>query len=317
MKTFDEIYEELQSADNSELNSAWQEAKKESEKAKRITMITCLVINVIAFIIILILLSNGLNLEMLLPTIVPILIVNIFAIVIINIIFSKNRNNYSAKYKQIVINKLINNFYNNVEYFPQKPMPEYIYKDLEYEYYNRYNSEDYLEAQINNGNSIQMAEILTQEEETYKDSDGNTKTRTITKFYGLFAKIVMDKSIMGELKIMQNGTMLFGNKLKMDSSEFEKYFDVQASNKIIGMQLLTADIMEELVRFVNETNMKYDVYIKEKELYLRFHSGEMFEAGNIKSGVLDRKLIHKYFYMLNFTYNLSNKIINLVKDTQI
>ena len=32
MKTFDEIYEELQSTDNNELNEAWEQAKKESEK---------------------------------------------------------------------------------------------------------------------------------------------------------------------------------------------------------------------------------------------------------------------------------------------
>ena len=38
MKTFDEIYEELQNIDNSELNIAWQKAKKErlSGKAGRL-----------------------------------------------------------------------------------------------------------------------------------------------------------------------------------------------------------------------------------------------------------------------------------------
>lgn len=55
----------------------------------------------------------------------------------------------------------MNNFYDNLEYFPNKEMPEYIYDKLNYEYYNRYKSEDYLEAQINGKYSIQMAEILT------------------------------------------------------------------------------------------------------------------------------------------------------------
>lgn len=53
------------------------------------------------------------------------------------------------------------------------------------------------------------------------------------------------------------------------------------------------------------------------ELYLRFHSGPMFEARNLKNGALDKDVLQKYFYMLNFTYNLSNRLISIVNDTQI
>lgn len=163
-----------------------------------------------------------------------------------------------------------------------------------------------------------MAEILTKEEKTYKDSNGDIKTKTITKFHGLFAKILMDKSINSELRIMQNGKMILEkDKLNMDSSKFEKYFDVKASNPIVGMQLLTADVMEELIGFEDRTNMKYDIYIRNNELYLRLHSGAMFEFRKIKDRVLDKEEIQKYFYVLNFTYNLSNKLINLVNDVQI
>ena len=212
----------------------------------------------------------------------------------------------------------MNNFYNSLEYFPQKAMPEYIYRQLQYEYYDNYMSEDYMEAQIENNNSIQMAEVETTETETYTDSKGETQTRTVTKFHGLFAKIIMEKSINSELKIMQDKAMMLDKgRLKMDSSEFEKHFDVKASDKIIGMQILTADIMEELVQFEEKTKMKFDINIKGNELYLRFHSGPMFEAGNLKNGVLDEKTTKKYFYMLNFTYNLSKKLINVISDLNI
>ena len=40
----------------------------------------------------------------------------------------------------------MSNFYDNLEYFPQKQMPEYIYKEPKYEYYSIYNSDDYLES---------------------------------------------------------------------------------------------------------------------------------------------------------------------------
>lgn len=317
MKTFDEIYEELQSSDNNELYNLWKEAKKEKDKSNKISGTICLIIDIVAIILFLI---NGISLHSMItimPRLVTILIINLFTIVIVNIIFSKNTNKYNIKFKQIVINKLMNNFYDKLEYFPNKEMPEYIYKKLEYEYYNIYKSEDYMEGTIKNKYSIQMAEILTQKEETYRDSQGHTKTRKITKFHGLFAKIEIEKSIKSQLQIMRNGTFLLDKRLKMDSSEFENYFDVKASNQIIGMQILTPDVMEELVDFENKTNMKFDIYIKENELYLRFHSGDMFESTNLKNGPLDKFSIRKYFYMLNFTYNLSNKLIRLIDNIEI
>ena len=316
MKTFDEIYDELENADNSEINNLLEEIKIRRKKAHKIAIIICLVTDIIIFLMFW---KKGLNATSLYIILIA-LIINLFLFIIVEAAtgVSKKKAEFNTKYKNIVIGKLINNFYNSVEYFPDKPMPEYMYRQLEYEHYNRYKSDDYLEAQIDNKYSIQMAEIHTEEEETYRDSDGHTHTRTYTRFHGLFAKIILDKSIKSDLKIVLDGKMLLGkNKLKMDSSEFEKIFDVKASNKIIGMQLLTADVMEELVEFKNNTNMPYDIYITNNELYLRFHSGSMFEPRSLKNGVLDRNVIHKYFYMLNFTYNLSKKLIDTINNTYV
>ncbi len=317
MKTFDEIYKELQNTDNTDLKEQWEKAKEESKKIKKIALIMCLIIDIIIAIMFF---KSNINLvfTFLLPMLIIVFIINIFVFAITNVFFSKNKSQYNLKYKKTVINKIMNNFYDNLEYFPEKPMPEYIYKEMKYESYDQYRSEDYFEAQINKKYGIQMAEVVTVKEETYKDSDGNTKTREITKFHGLFAKIEMDKSINSELRIVQNGGMLMQkDRLKMDSSQFEKYFDVKASNKIIGMQLLTSDVMEKLIEFKNKTNMKYDIGINNNNLYLRFRCGDMFEAGNFKKDILEKSVIEKYFYMLNFTYNLSNTLINIINDTQI
>lgn len=317
MKRFDEIYKELQNENNNELNKTWKKAKKEKEKNKMITVTICLIIDILVVIMFY---KNNIRFGSIFSifSIIIVFIIDMFVFVIINSLFSKNHRKYNLEYKKVVINKIMSNFYDNLEYFPQKSMPEDIYKKIEYEYYNQYQSDDYFEAQIDNKYSIQMAEILTKEQKNYTDSNGDKETEIITKFHGLFAKIIMDKSINSELRIMQNGTIILGKDiLKMDSSEFEKYFDVKASDKIVGMQLLTADVMEELIEFEDKTNMKYDIYIKNNELYLRFHSGKMFEVGNLKNGVLDKETLKKYFYMLNFTYNLSNKLMDLVNDVQI
>lgn len=318
MKTFDEIYEELNKINNNnELKSEYSKLLKKNKRTKRITILACLIVN---FIIIKWLYQSGFLIKYTCFIgffLVFFMVINVFTIIIVNLIFGGGTSKYSFKFKKMIISKLINNFYDNVEYYPEKPMPEYIYKKLQYEHYDSYYSEDYFEGYIHNKYSIQMAEILTQEEEEYEDSDGEEQIREITIFHGLFAKIVMEKSIKSEIKIIQDGTGRSNKKLEMDSSEFEKYFDVIASDPIIGMQVLTADVMEELIEFENKTKMKFDIYIKGNELYLRFHSGEMFEVGVQKNGELDKEVIKKYFYMLNFTYNLSNKLINVINDVPI
>lgn len=324
MKNLDEVYEELKISSNKDLDILWGKVKNERKKSNKIVLITCLIIDMVFIYFSYPNMAGGSfkfgsDIVSILLFVLPILVINIFIYVIITGIFSKNQTKFKQMYKLTVIKKIMENFYTNLEYFPQKHMPEYIYNEGCFnEYYNKYYSEDYLEAQINNKYSLQMAEIETQREETHKDSDGNIKETTTTVFHGLFAKIIMEKSINSKIKVMQNGKMfLQNNKLKMDSSVFEKYFDVQASNKIIAMQLLTADIMEDLIEFQNKTNVKYDISIENNNLYLRFHLGDVFELTNTKSSPLEKESIKKYFYILNFTYNLSNKIIKLIEETEI
>ena len=152
MKTFDEIYNELQNGDNNELNNLWKEAKAKGEKANKISLTICLIIDVFAIIILLLTGIIFKSLFSLMFIAVPVLIANLFVYVIVNIILSGKENiKYHQKYKEFVINKLMNNFYDNLEYFPQKEMPEYIYKEAKYdEYHDNYESEDYFEGQIDN-----------------------------------------------------------------------------------------------------------------------------------------------------------------------
>ena len=166
---------------------------------------------------------------------------------------------------------------------------------------------------------IDMAEVFTEHVETETDSEGNTHTTRTTIFHGLFAKVTSEKSITSELKIVQDKVGRHDrNRLNMDSSEFEKLFDVKSSNKIIAMQILTSDIMEELIEFENKTKMQYDICIINSELYLRFHFGTLNVDGDaMKNEVLDKDVLSKYFYMINFSYNLSKKIIETIENVEI
>lgn len=83
------------------------------------------------------------------------------------------------------------------------------------------------------------------------------------------------------------------------------------------MQILTSDVMQELIEFKHNNNMEFDVVIKNDNLYLRFGCGEVFEASALRKGPIEEKSFSKYFEITKFTYELSNKIINVINDVEI
>lgn len=320
MKNFEDLFKEIE--ENQEIKKSWQEAREEQKKMNKIRGIIAIITIVLGFGFIILKMNlnsyKEFNAFLIIPSLFFIFFVNLIAFVITCLI-SKKQNAYKLEFKQLIIKKLIDNFYDNLEYYPLKEMPERIYEKPNYnEYYNEYHSEDYFEGQIKNKYYIDMAEVFTEHVETHTDSEGNTHTTRTTIFHGLFAKVTSEKSITSELRIVQDKIGKYNkNRLNMDSSEFEKYFDVITDNKIIAMQLLTADVMEEMIEFENKTNMRFDIVIKENEIYLRFHCGNMFEPQAIKKGIINKAQLEKYFYMLNFTYNLSNRLIELINETEI
>ena len=105
--------------------------------------------------------------------------------------------------------------------------------------------------------------------------------------------------------------------MEMDSSEFEKQFNVFASDRIKCMQILTADIMEQIIEFKEKTNQKFDIYINDDKIYLRFHKNDLFEPMYKTNEILDKNSLQSYYDILKFTYELTNKIIKVINEVEI
>ena len=226
---FQELYQEIENDRNSgEIQEIWNEANKERRNFNKIALIICLILDIliISFItfrtevLSFINESKGIGIFIsIIWYIIPIIVLDIITCAILSIPYGKKGREYKKIFKEKIIKDLINNFYDDLKYFPEKQMPREIYNEAKYhEYYNRYYSDDYIEAKINNEYFINMAEVKTQRKETKTDSDGNTSTRIYTIFHGLFSKIIINKSIKSELIITPNGKVpLNKNKLEMDS----------------------------------------------------------------------------------------------------
>lgn len=316
-KSFEDLYEDLLISDSEEFYEIAEKAKKEQKICITVFLILAVIIDyflatrIFNF-------SSGVNITGLMFVLVPIIVIDTFLYLIISLPFSKNRNKYNYEFKNIIINKLLLNFYNKINYTPKLKMPKTTYCEAQYkEFFNRYYSEDYMSGFLDDKYPLKMAEVKTIEETTRRDSDGHTHTSRTTKFHGLFAKIEMDKSINSNLLLGSNLSIPSSQRLEMDSQEFEKFFDVSASNSIIGMQLLTHDIMELLISFRKSTGIEYDISIYNNIMYLRFHTYEIFELKSIRKGAFDKEMLKKYYDILDFTYTLSRTFIDLIEKTEI
>lgn len=304
-----------------ELNDIWENTKQEKRKRKIISIPTLLIVDLLLIFGFTNIFSNFGTRYGLFPYIFiipPILIIDVFILAIISLAFSKKTRLYNDVFKEKVMDKIFNNFLNDSDYIPKKEMPQSIYREGKYDgYYNRYYSDDYVEGNIDDKYLIKMAEVTTEHEKTTTDSDGNTHTETTTIFSGLFAKINIGKSIKTELRIGTNRTISKKKRLEMDSDEFEKYFDVSSTNDIVGMQILTHDIMDMLVDFRKKLKMPLDILIRDDIMYIRLHVGKMFEAKFNKKAVIDKQILQRYFDIVNFIYSLSKKMIQIVEETEV
>ena len=299
-KEFEELYNDL---NIEELTNSWKSAKNEKSRRGILSIITIILVDFVFLYFGIKLFNNNLmpsnfgiaRLGMILPVVMGCIPID----VIIYMVFHLTMNGRNKKY--------------NREFKEKIPME--MYNQPKYEgYYNRYYSDDYIDATINEKYSLKIGEVKTQKVEHHRSSNGRTTTTTTTIFSGLFIKINLGESIENTLKITRDRIICGKEKIEMDSQEFEKYFDVGAPHRLFGMEILTPDIMELLVSFRKVLKENFDIYIINDAMYIRLHVGPMFESVVNKTVTVDKESVKKYYDILDFIYNLSNKMLEVIEE---
>ena len=257
-KNFDDFFSSIDINKN-EMIDNWENLKK---RKKKITIITTIVMITIILSLFYLICYNTKLIRLIIPMFI------LFVIIITKLInteskISKEIIKSNQEYKEKIIEKMLQNFIDELDYIPLKEMPSDIFDEANYGgYYNSYVSDDYFEGKINNQN-IKMADLLVQRITVEKDKDGNEEKKVMTIFGGLFGKIELEKSINSNLNITRDysSSIKKTQKLEMDSYGFEKIFNVYTDNNIIAMQLLTSDIQEGLLDIYNKYKSKIEYFI--------------------------------------------------------
>ena len=306
--SFEDFYNN--SLDNDNLYIEWEKAKKEKNRNIFLSLIIIIGVNIIIGYIFK-KGENSLSIDVL-------IIMVILDIIIYQYINKTIKGKYNRIYKNKIMDKLFKNFFNNVSYKPDQPMPEGIYLYSTTALHDKYYSEDYMEGTIDEKNHIRMADVKT--------------LRRCSKQYkicfnGLFAEIKLDKKIKSMLRIstalqissdfyieLQQNTK--GN-LELDSKDFEKFFNVIAKDSVFAHRVLTHDIMEFLVEYRKKIDKEFDIKIDDNYMYIRVYSKEMFEPSINNEVFIDKVRLKREYDIIEFIYILSKKMVEVINEMEI
>lgn len=228
--------------------------------------------------------------------------------------YKKYNEIYIYNYKDKIIKNFVGYINHNLNYhqYGGKDLLNY-YLDAEFDdhKFNHFVTDDYIEGYNENGTSIQMCNISLE--------NINEKDEFLNMIYeGIFSVTKLNSYLTNEIRIKSIEYSFNNNynRVKMDNKDFEKFFDVYCNSKILAMEILTHDIMEELLQFYNTYKIKFEIILKNNNIYIRFNTGVMFEPNILKKSN-DMKTLWVYYNVLKFVTNVTIKINKLLKDIQI
>lgn len=240
--------------------------------------------------------------------------IGIFILVLFYIKISTNvfdsKIEYNSMYKEKIIRPLIESYNGKLKYEPLGTEIESLYKIGNYEYYDLFFSEDYI-----HGDNIKMSEIRTEQ----YDYDVNGRKQKYIKFEGLFCVFETQKFVTRPIEITFDRGLdsdIILKKVLMDSGVFEKYFDVSGAEKIEVMQILTAEVMELLLKVKKNCKCKFEISLLGNKILIRFFTGNVFEAENPGEEMIIEHL--KYYYdIIDNSILLSEHLVNAVNQCEL
>ena len=230
----------------------------------------------------------------------------------------RNKGKYQQTYKNEIVSNFIKLIGSDLKYSPDinynnECKGKYTDAKFDNHPFNRFYSDDHIEGMLDNQIYINAADI---EITNHVGSGKNSYIEYV--FNGIFAYTKCTKDIGTSVKVYKNKVKILNNKerVNMDSEEFEKYFDIYSDNKILAMQILTSDVMVDLIEFYNKYNLDFEIVFKNDTIYVRFFTGPMFEPKTFGSS-MDKQLLFIYYSILQFVANVTKKVNKTLENLEI
>lgn len=222
---------------------------------------------------------------------------------------------YRKGYKTQVVGKLLGTFNSSFKYSPTEQVSSVKYKEsgLYPRAYDRYQGEDYVIGKLDK-TLIEFSELHTQYKTTTRDSKGRTTTNWHTIFKGLFFVADANKHFNGKTYIMPDSTGLFssigksiGNlfgtrsdKVALEDSEFERFFEVYSDDQVEARYLLSPALMRRLIAFRAEADARVALSFVGGQLYIAIPTNKAYFEPKFFKPAVSLDVIKEIYQDLDF-----------------
>ncbi len=237
------------------------------------------------------------------------------------IIYKMLIKDYTAEFKDKVIEPLINELDSNLRYSSTSHVSSNLFRNskLFTSKIDRMSGNDFVKGKIQEV-QIQFSDIHA--EKRHKDSKGRESWSTI--FQGLFIVAEFNKHFKAQTIVLPDSAQnSFGNIIgtwlqshnsnrdelvKMDSPEFEKEFVVYSSNQIEARYILTHTLMKRLLVFKKRS--KHPIYISfiGESIHMAIeYNKDLFEPSVFRS-LLNYKIAMEYVQTLHLAIGIIDEL---------
>lgn len=245
------------------------------------------------------------------------------SLMIIGFVYTGGRQIYRRKFKSSVIIAILNEYMDTLGFDSRKGFPVSRYKEFGLDQgFNDYYSEDQISGTLPTAEKVTIAEVRTKIVEVEQEKSGYTQKNEKELFHGMFGEIELHKSISARISLNVDNFMrkYSRDRIEVDSEEFESYFDLSSDNRILAMQIFTADLMEKILE-IKKLNKHYNYELKifGNTVFFRYSCGDLFEPPMVGIGV-SRERVKEYFRNIYYPLEILKSLvenINFVNDVEV
>jgi len=221
-------------------------------------------------------------------------------------------SSYPKKYKENIVKIALNEYDDKLEYYPTGCIPEELYKQANFEFYDRYRSEDRINGNIL-GHEFIMADVHL--EARRKDSDGDVYY--VSLFNGPVVIVMFPNFINFDLRITNNSINLFNNNnlIEIDNPEFEEIYDVYTNDPVKAMVALTPAVTKKIIDLYKKHGYIFEFKFVQNYMFFRFHSGNLF-VPNAKSAMDEAIGVTRYFEIIDGIKEIMEEVIKATESVR-
>ena len=178
---------------------------------------------------------------------------------------------------------------------------------------------------VRRGVEFEFFEAHLEDKRTTTDSKGRTRTRWVTVFNGQCLRFKFHKDFLGETLVTRDSGIfnIFGRggdfeRVKLESPQFERAFEVYSTDQVEARYILTPDLMQRLIQLEKTfRGAGLRCAFVGGELLVALEGGDLFEPGSMFTPLDNPDRVRELLDDFAAIFNLIDSFANPEEQTRL